>query len=254
MALKASTTAIVAPDVSTPSTPMSLIERAVTNGASVETLERLMTLQERREATQARKAYITAMSMARKDFAPIVKSNDGYKARYKFETLDDVLAAVGGPLADNGFSFDWITEDQPNGYIRVTCVVTHEDGHQRTNSMSGDPKAVADAGANMNGMQRVGAVVTYLQRYTLKAALGVAAAKDTDAAADEPAPASAPAFDLAPWKERLTACNGNVSTLKAFAADLKKVSGEVPPPALKEMRALWAEAMQAAEKKEPANA
>lgn len=161
-------------------TPMTMIEKALASGASPEHLEKLLTLQERWEAAQARKAFIAAMALARAEFKPILKKNQGYSNRYQYENLTDVMDAVDGPLGEHGFSYDWVTEDLPDGRIRVTCVVTHEAGHSRSNSLSGDPRDTADAKANMNGLQRMGGAVTYLQRYTLKAALGIAASKDTD--------------------------------------------------------------------------
>jgi hypothetical protein len=166
-------------------TPMMMLDRAVQSGASVETLERLMALQERFEAARAKKNFITSMAKARAKFAPILKKNDGYGSRYKYETLTEISQAVDGPLFEHGFSYDWETEDVGEGRIRVTCVVTHEDGHSKRNSLSGHPDETADAKANMNGFQRMGGAVTYLQRYTLKAALGVAAEKDTDGRATD---------------------------------------------------------------------
>lgn len=166
-------------------TPMTMIERALASGASPDHLEKLLTLQERWEATQARKAFIASMALARAKFAPILKKNEGYSNRYKYETLTDVIDAVDDPLRSNGFSYDWVTEDLADGRIRVTCVLTHEAGHCRQNSLSGDPKETADAKANMNGFQRMGGAVTYLQRYTLKAALGVSASPDTDGRAND---------------------------------------------------------------------
>lgn len=178
----AQTTAVepMLPASSTVMTPMAMIDKALSSGATPETLEKLMDLQERWEANRARKAFIAAMALARAKFAPILKKNDGYASRYKYETLTDVMDAVDGPLGEHGFAYDWITEDLPEGKIRVTCVLTHDEGHSRRNSLSGDPKDTADAKANMNGLQRMGGAVTYLQRYTLKAALGIAASKDDD--------------------------------------------------------------------------
>lgn len=161
-------------------TPMAMIDRALASGATPETLEKLLSLQERWEANQARKDFVANMGLARSEFASVLKSKDGYLNRYKYETLTDVIDAVDRPLSKRGFSYDWITEDLPNGFIRVTCVITHENGHSRSNSLSGNPKDTADEKANMNGFQRLGGAVTYLQRYTLKAALGIAASIDTD--------------------------------------------------------------------------
>ena len=171
--------------VPAPLTPMTMIEKALASGASPDALEKLLSLQERWEAANARKAFIAAMSQARSKFAPILKKNDGYAGRYKYETLNNVMDAVDSPLGEHGFSYDWVTEDLADGRIRVTCVVTHEAGHSRSNSLSGDPKDTADAKANMNGLQRMGGAVTYLQRYTLKAALGIAASKDEDGASPD---------------------------------------------------------------------
>lgn len=165
-------------------TPLTMIERAIERGASPEMLEKLLDLQERFEANHARKDFISAMAAARTKFKPIIKKNEGYAKRYMYETLSDVMDAVDGALSENGFSYDWETEDLADGRIRVTCVVTHESGHSRRNSLSGRPEDTADAKANMNGHQRMGGAVTYLQRYTLKAALGIAASMDTDGQSD----------------------------------------------------------------------
>lgn len=224
-------------------TPMEMLDRAVSNGASVETLSKLMDLQERWQAAQSRKAYIANMASARAEFQPILKKHDGYNSRYKYENLDDVIEAVGPALAKHGFSYDWITEDLPDGNIRVTCVITHEEGHQRQNSMSGDPRTVADAKANMNSVQRAGAVVSYLQRYTFKAALGVAATKDTDARAHD-----APEFDTSDWVAQLADAEGDKARLAEFQKKLKGARDTMPDAAVKQLAGLWSAAMSRAVK------
>lgn len=161
--------------------PLTLIDRALTMGATPDALKTLLDLQERWEANEARKLFVAEMAKAKLSFGPILKKTSGYNNRYKYETLVDIQNAVDGPLADHGFFYDWKTEDLADGRVRVTCIVTHEAGHSRSNSLSGHPDDTADAKANMNGHQRMGGAVTYLQRYTLKAALGIAASIDTDA-------------------------------------------------------------------------
>lgn len=163
-----------------PMNPLDMIDRALSSGAAPETLEKLLTLQERWEANQARKAFDKAMSLARAKFKPIIKKHSGYGDRYKYEKLQDVADAIDAALIEHGFSYDWETETSADGGIVVTCVVRHEDGHSRKASLPGNPRDVADAKANMNGPQRMSAVVTYLQRGTLKAVLGLAVGDDTD--------------------------------------------------------------------------
>lgn len=204
-------------------TPMEMIDRALTSGASVETLEKLMALQERWEAAQAKKAYIAAMAKARTEFKPLLKRHAGYNNRYKHEMLDDVCEAVDEALSRHGFSYDWTTQDAGDGRVSVTCVLTHADGYSKSNTLTGDPKGAADAKANMNEFQRLGAGVTYLQRITLKAVLGIAAAKDDDARSL----GSEVEFDTAPWIERIDAATTG-DAVKAVQRELKAEEAKMP--------------------------
>jgi hypothetical protein len=60
--------------------------------------------------------------------------------------------------------------------VTVSCIISHRAGHSEENSLS----ARHDTSGNKNPIQALGSAVTYLQRYTLKAAVGVAAAADDD--------------------------------------------------------------------------
>ncbi|MEP5450516.1 ERF family protein, partial [Roseibium sp.] len=87
------------------------------------------------------------------------------------------------------------------GGVKVTCIIQHRAGHVEETTLMGG----ADQSGNKNGFQAIGSAVTYLQRYTLKAALGLSAEVDDDAqsAADNaPAPRqSKPAQPAAPNPE-----------------------------------------------------
>ena len=54
----------------------------------------------------------------------------------------------------------------------MTCVLSHRDGHFEETTLT----AGRDDSGKKNAIQQVGSTITYLQRYTLKAALGLAAA------------------------------------------------------------------------------
>jgi hypothetical protein len=60
--------------------------------------------------------------------------------------------------------------------ISVTCILSHRDGHSEETTLSGPP----DASGNKNAIQAIGSTLTYLQRYSLVQALGLAAANDDD--------------------------------------------------------------------------
>lgn len=60
--------------------------------------------------------------------------------------------------------------------IRVTCVLTHSRGHSERVWL----QAARDDSGNKNSIQAVGSTVTYLQRYTLLAATGMAVQDQRD--------------------------------------------------------------------------
>jgi ERF superfamily len=93
---------------------------------------------------------------------------------YKHATLDHVCDQVIGALSKVGVSHRWKVSQAPDmkgdSWITVTCILTHELGHAEETSLMGCP----DATGNKNSIQAVGSTVTYLQRYTLLAACGLA--------------------------------------------------------------------------------
>jgi hypothetical protein len=161
-------------------TPAAMITQAIASGAGVEVMEKLMGLHERWEAMQARKSFDDAMAALRQNMPTVVKSqqadfgNGG--ASYKFEDLSAVTEALSPIMAGVGLSFRWRTNSTPTG-VEVTCIVSHRDGHSEETTLASG----FDTSGKKNPIQALGSAVTYLQRYTLKAAVGVAAAKDDDA-------------------------------------------------------------------------
>lgn len=164
-------------------TPMAMIDRALASNATPETLERLLALQERWEASQARKAFDGAMSAAKAEI-PIISKNrvvdfTSAKGRthYKHEDLAEIARTVNPILGKHGLSYRFRTSSVANEPVSVTCIVSHRLGYFEENTLTG-PR---DDSGNKNSLQQVGSTLTYLQRMTLKAALGLAAAEDDDA-------------------------------------------------------------------------
>lgn len=162
--------------------PMDLLQRAVASGASVEVWEKLMGLQERWDANRARKAFDEALAAFKSNVPPIVKdrqvdftTNRG-RTSYRYEDLDTIAKAVDKPLSAVGLSYRWRTKSDAPNSVTVTCIVSHRDGYSEENSLS----AGHDGSGNKNSIQALGSVVTYLSRYTLKAALGLTASEDDD--------------------------------------------------------------------------
>lgn len=161
-------------------TPMDMLDRAVQSGASIDVLEKLMALQERWEANQAKRAFENAMADAKAEFEFVKKSRSvDYgkgKPAFAYEDLADIGRAVDEPLAKHGLTYRFRTSSPPGEKVSVTCIISHRDGHREENTLSDNP----DTSGSKNSVQAIGSIVTYLQRYTLKSALGLAAVKDDD--------------------------------------------------------------------------
>lgn len=163
-------------------TPAAMIQQAITSGSGVEVMERLMAMQERYDAFQARKAFDDAMADLRKTLPRITKSREvdftSAKGRtnYRFEDLAEITELLSEPMSEVGLSFRWYT-DNVQGGVKVTCRITHRAGHYEETSLVGP----LDASGNKNPLQAIGSAVSYLQRYTIKAAVGIAASHDDDA-------------------------------------------------------------------------
>jgi hypothetical protein len=159
-----------------PVTPLTMLNMAVAKGTSIEQLQQLMALQERWEANEARKAYVAAMNAFKADPPEVFKSKhvsfETTKGvtEYNHAKLEDAVDAIGMSLSKHGLSFRWDCEQLEGGIVRVTCIITHIQGHSERTSL----QAGADQSGGKNNIQALASSVTYLQRYTLFAATGLA--------------------------------------------------------------------------------
>lgn len=157
-------------------TPSDLLAMAIDKGMNVEALEKLMALQERWEANQARKAFFEALGKFQNIVPELLKSKgvayDKTKPpTYYHATLSDIDRQIKPGLEECGLSKRFEISDTKEE-IRVTCIITHIGGHSESSTMMSYP----DDSGGKNKIQSRGSTVTYLQRYTLIAALGLTTA------------------------------------------------------------------------------
>lgn len=152
-------------------TPATMLQIAVQRGATIEQMQQLMDLQERYDRAEARKAFVVALNAFKADPPQVLK--DAKVAfgttKYAHAALDKASEIIGASLAKHGISHRWNVE-QADGKIKVTCILTHALGHSEQVTMEGSP----DTSGSKNSIQALGSAVSYLQRYTLFTASGIA--------------------------------------------------------------------------------
>lgn len=178
---------IPAPPVGGAITPMGMLQMAVERNADLDQLTKLMDLQERWEKNEARKAFVSALGSFKASPPSIVKNkhvafdtSKGGRTEYDHATLDQVSEIIGKALSEHGLSHTWKINQDDNAAVQVTCVLTHALGHAEETTL----RAMPDNSGGKNLIQQIGSTVTYLERYTLLAATGLAAADQDQDGAD----------------------------------------------------------------------
>lgn len=155
--------------------PASLIHAAISGNADLDKLEKLLILQERYEANEAKKAFVVAMAAFKANPPRIEKtkqvsfSTQKGVTEYKHALLADAAEIINKELSKHGLSAGWKTS-QSDGAITVTCTITHDMGHSESTSLTAKP----DDSGGKNSIQAIGSTVSYLERYTLFSLTGLA--------------------------------------------------------------------------------
>lgn len=156
--------------------PVDLISQAINKGLTGNELEKLLSLQERWEANQARKAFFEAFTKFQSDCPDIRKAKEVSfgNTKYNYAPLSDITRQIGKAVKDNDLSYRWEIQDTEKE-IKVSCLISHIDGHTERTTMTASP----DTSGSKNPIQARGSAIEYLKRYTLIGALGISTA-DTD--------------------------------------------------------------------------
>lgn len=169
--------------------PLMIVQAALESG-NVEMYREAVALAKEMDAIAARKAFDNAMAAAKARITVIKKNRrvgfDSKKAGaartdYAYEDLAEIARSIDPILGEHGLSYRFRVSSELNQPVQVTCIISHKDGHCEETTL----RAGRDESGNKNAIQAIGSTVTYLQRYTLKAALGLAASHDDDGNASE---------------------------------------------------------------------
>jgi len=203
-------------------TPMSIIAEAVKSGMSPEALSQLVALSERMDATNARKAFADAMARFGAACPPVQRrtentqfsvTRNGVKVARTYASLEDIAATIRKPLAECGLSYRWSNATIDGQRLTISCVVSHELGHSESSSVT----LPLESTAPISPAQKVGAVTTYGQRYSLINALGLTSCdEDTDGNADDATGETISEADLLALEVDLDSIKADIAKFKAY--------------------------------------
>lgn len=147
-----------------------------TDKLDLEQIEKIMAIQEKYEEREAKKAFDLAMSEFKK--IPIKITKDAYNPKFKsnYTTIGNLVNTVIPVMSKFGFSHDWDYEQSDKGEIKVTCTITHSQGHSKSVFMTGP----ADTAGSKNPIQEIKSTTTYLRSCTFEAVLGLASSSDSN--------------------------------------------------------------------------
>lgn len=201
-------------------TQMSMVQWAIENKATPEQLVTLYELQQRVEADFARKAFNDAMAKFKQNPPRIIRNvtKQAGQMQLHYASLDSICKAVIPALSTVGVRHSWRMK-QEGEVMTVTCVLAHVSGHSEETSMS----APYDKSGGKNPIQTIASAQSYLQRYTLLAACGLAAEfgdDDGDAAGGKP---GMPEHDLIQYLDAIRSAN-SAAELKTFFGNAYKAA------------------------------
>lgn len=191
--VKTNTQIVEAADVN----PMTLLSKLDLNNVNTDAMEKLMDLQERWEANNAKRAYAEAVAAFQAEMPPISKKREGRS--YVYAAFDDIMKVAAPILQKHGLSVSF-PQESTEEETRITCRVMHVGGHSEDTpytTQKSKPLQTRDGRNIINLEQAGGSSNSYAKRYCFCNALNIVVTDEDDDAIsaryEEPTPALQPA-------------------------------------------------------------
>ena len=159
---------------------LSVIARAAADpNVDIDKLERLLEMQERVIARNAKAAYYDALAELQPKL-PVIAEKGGIKDRNgnvqsTYALWEDVNEAIRPILAEHGFSLTFKVS-RASDQITTTGILAHREGHSEQTELS----LPTDTSGSKNAVQAVGSSTSYGKRYTAFALLNITSTGEDD--------------------------------------------------------------------------
>lgn len=170
--------------------PAGMMLAAMSRGASLEQVEKMMDLQERWEKREAEKDFRDSFAAFRGENIIIPKTkfvDRGRAGSFSQAEYDEVCTRLSPALSKHGFSFRhdqkfgsrrWMTDGVENDtpWVYVTCYLEHKSGHSEVLELDGPP---GELSAN-TPVQNMQVTASFFKRQSLLAITGTATGGEDD--------------------------------------------------------------------------
>ena len=155
-------------DRPTPTSLLAVIAQAVADPRiDVEKMSKLLDMHERIVTEQRKSEFMAAMSrlqaklpQIRKDGRIVVKGVE----RSRFARIEDIDICIRPLLAEEGFAFSFDTDSSDAKMFKISCKLSHRDGHSETKFLT----LPIDANEYRSNVQSIGSTVAYGKRQLIK--------------------------------------------------------------------------------------
>jgi hypothetical protein len=162
------------------------------------------------ETSQSTKEIAAALTAFQAEVKMVVKDAVNPFFKSKYASLENVIATIKFPLVNNGLSYVQL----PDG-DGLTTIVMHKSGEWI--------KATANLELKGHTPQDQGSAITYMRRYALSAALGLATEDDDDGNAATQASKEKPAAKPVPPKRVADKRDAQKARIKELIDDISLV-------------------------------
>lgn len=186
---------------------MAVISRAATDPAvDVGKMERLFALYTQMDNQRKEQSFNEAMRAAQEKMPRVQKNRENKHKGYNYATLEELNRSAVPIYTAEGFALSFGTADgAPQGYYRVTCRVSHKDGHSRDYQADMPFDTVGDKGnPNKTAIQGFGSSMSYGRRYLTLMIFNISTTDEDDDGAGGHEPAGLTQDQVA-WIEQVHA-------------------------------------------------
>lgn len=177
---KRAKTALLMPPPREPEQPSmeQVLMKAVEQGASIETLERIAAMIEKAQAGAARREFFAALCRFQ-EAMPVIKKHkkvlnkDRQTTRFHYAPIEDILPVARPHLAANGLSVSTDGRLEADKYVGIANA-HHTGGHTETREFP-VPVVMSEF---MSNQQSYAAASTFAERYAVRKVLGIVTADD----------------------------------------------------------------------------